>query len=533
MAPWLLVGVVCGVVPAIAADRGELAAAPIKIYVDESRSLQLPNALWKHLGRRDGCVQTRVMDLITYERLRQYDVLIIWNEVDDIAYSQEELDAVRQFVAQGGGLLMLGTPNLDESERAPFRLRQGRFEDIRPAPVSHYALNQIAALFGAAFTNASRMDVPQFPGSTKVNGQTQVDRLNFKQHLALVKLPSAGAEVLMNWHDLPVAAALATGNGRVIVCGAHRLFIQYGTESQRKQAQTVDVIAQQKALLVTWVMWLAEKSPARNVTDSDLPPTIPGRMHLETDQIDVYCIPQLGEQARTLVSNWQRVWPELEAHTGLTSPLELIPAATTDRKLQVYLRTARTGGRSGGISISIPGLNQEQWRMIGVLSHEVGHKLLGGCNDSVSQAFAEWINARGLAAVGFTKESREKIDDYTAMFLKADPDRHKLDIADDLTVIRQRRACQGKWIWMLGQLQDKYGRDIIKKYLAALRQNVTLTGPGQKRLPNGRQVKLTMADHIRAFSKAAGQDLTPWFSELGITVDDRQIDAPDSQESED
>lgn len=528
----LLLLVVC-CASAVAADGDGTTTAPIKIYVDESRSLQLPLVLWKQLGPTDGYRQTRVMDLITYERLRQYDVMIIWNQVEDIAYSDEELSAVRRFVAEGGGLLILGTPDLDASERAPFRLRQRKFTDIKPIPANRYSLNQIAALFGTAITNAVRQDVPTFRGGAKATGPAEVDRLNFKQPLAVIRPPTTGSEVLMSWGDQPVAAALIAGNGRVIVCGADRLFLEYGAEAERKQGQTSAVIAQQKALLRSWTQWLAEHSPVRNKAAGDLPNSIPGRLHLQTDQLDVYCIPQLGDRAKTLVSNWQRVWRECEAHTGLTSPLELIGGASRGQKLQVYLRTAKTGGRSGGTSISIPGLNTDEWRMIGILSHEVGHKLLGGCNDSVSQAFAEWMNARGLAAAGYKKEAREKIDDHVAKFLKADPTHNALDVADHLTNIRQRRACEGKWIWILGQLQDKYGPDFIRKYVAALRQQVKLSGPAKKILSTGKRAHLTMADHVRAFSAAAGEDLAPWFRERGITVDDRQSDFADPQPSDD
>jgi len=513
---------------AVAGDRVD--TTPTNIYVDESRSLQLPIVLWKHLGPRDGCYQTRVFDLITHERLRQYDLMIIWNQIDDIAYSEDELAAVRRFVAEGGGLLLFGTPKLDASERAPFR--QGRFVDIKPVPANRCSQNQIAAFFGAAFTNASRFDIPRFPDGAKVNAQTKVDRLGFQQPLTVVALPPA-AEVLLYWHDDPVAAALSVGKGRVIVCGADRLFLQYGTLADRKQGKTDGVIAQQKALLVSWVNWLTEKSPARNKTATDLPEFVPGRMHLKTDQIDVYCIPQLGDRARKLVSNWQRVWKDFEAHTGLTSPLELVDGgASAGQRLQVYLRAAKAGGLSGGTSISIACLNEDEWRLIGVLSHEVGHKLLGGCNASVSEAFAEWMNVHGLAAAGFTKESREKTESHVADFLKADPKHNTLDVADRMTDIKQSRACQGKWIWILGQLEEKYGHDFLRKYLTALRQEVTLTGPARKRLPNGKQARLTMADHVRAFSKAAGTDLTSWFRELGITVEDMQAQPTKPQRTE-
>jgi len=362
--------------------------------------------------------------------------------------------------------------------------------------------------------------IPEFVGESKVNDGAKLDRLGFKQPLSVVVPPKTGSETILCAFDQPIATAVIAGKGRVIVCGARRLFMQYGKLAERKQGITDDIIEQQKGLLVFWMKWLAEKSPARDKAAVGLSDSVPGRVHLTADQIDVYCIPQLSDQAKQMMSHWQHVWRDLEAHTGLTSPLELVNGVPPGQKLQIYLRTAKAGGLSGGIRISIAGLG-EVWRPTAVLGHEVGHKLLGGCNTSVSEAFAEWLSARAMVAAGFKEQGRDKLNKHIAEFLKADPNHSTLDIADPMTDIKQSRACLGKWLWILTKLQDKYGKDFIKNYVAALRKNVKLAGPARKFLPDGRRGKLTMSDHVRALSQAAGEDLTPWFRELGITVEEQ------------
>ena len=67
----------------------------VKVYNDESRSLQLGVQAWKGLGPRDGFFQTRVMASPSYDLLKQYDVMIIWNQIETFSYTKSELEAIR------------------------------------------------------------------------------------------------------------------------------------------------------------------------------------------------------------------------------------------------------------------------------------------------------------------------------------------------------------------------------------------------------------------------------------------------------
>ena len=154
--------------------------------------------------------------------------------------------------------------------------------------------------------------------------------------------------------------------------------------------------------------------------------------------------------------------------------------------------------------------------MTAVLGHEVGHKLLRGCNGSVWEAFAEWLSSRALRAAGYAQEAQEKINRHLADFRAADPQGTALDIANPQTDIKQRKACQGKWIWIMSQLCEKHGDTFVRDYVTALRNNTRPAGSQRKLV--ARQANLRMRDHVAALSKAAGEDLTAWFTKLGITV---------------
>jgi hypothetical protein len=272
--------------------------------------------------------------------------------------------------------------------------------------------------------------------------------------------------------------------------------------------------------LIHWLQWLAQNSPVATVSTKGYALWVEPEIRLAGTNVEFYCAPPLQRQAADLLAVWPKIWSDFAAHLGVSSPLEFADDATSGRisssdKLQVYLRAAKGGGISGGAKISVSSLG-ERWQMIGVLGHEVGHKLLGGCNTSISEAFVEWLASRAIRAAGHPKEAREKIDRHLADFRAADPGGTKLDIADPLTAIKQSRACQGKWIWILSQLCDKHGETLVRDYLAALRKNVILVGPIQK-LEGTQRVRLTMRDHVNALSKAAGEDLSPWFRQMGIS----------------
>lgn len=507
----LMVAAAFQVVPAFAAPP-----APIKMYRDESRCMQLGIPVWVHVRLSEGLFQTRVMDLIEIERLSKYDVIVIQNQVETIAYSPDEIEAVRDFVAKGGGLLLVGNPAPHIRHRA--RFAAGRLtESPRPLPVEQFSSNRLAALFDIAFTNAVRPGIPAFAPCDMLGHGLDTDKLTFKQPLGRLLCKTRVVPLVLA-DGQPVVVAAEYQKGRIIICGASRLLAKYGTLPERKLGHTEPVIDAQRALLLNWLEWLAANSPVRTRSHETYPRSIPGRVHLMGDQIEVFTIPPLQDKAVQLLADWAKVWPDMAGYVGVHSPVELA-SDEPGAKLQIYLRASPAGGLSGGTGISIPAMGTDE-RLIAILGHEVGHKLLGGCNTSVSEAFAEWLGARALAAVGQEAAAKAKLAGHLANFHTVDVTGRNLDIADPLTDIRQSPACQGKWIWILEELSREHGDDLIARYLEALRADLQLVKPARK-LVRGREQQLTMADHVEALSRAAGRDLASWFKELGITVDAR------------
>ena len=488
----------------------------IKLYVDESRSLQLGKQVWKGLNRKDGFFQTRVMASPSFDLLKQYDVMIIWNQIETFSYSRSELEAIRKYVETGGGLLLLGDP-LIPRYAANLRPRKVLFKDAQPLPFNDFSMNQIADMFGVQFSNGNVMGIPSFAKKDPVITNIDTTLLSFNQSLSPLLCTNRGIKTLVYANRKPVAVSLSYGKGRVGICAARGLFMKYGRLFDRKLGKTDHIISVQKELLVNWLQWLAENSPARQISPSGYPDSVIPEIRLSGNNAEVYCIPPLRTVAKDLLAKWELVWDDFSKYTGLSSPLEFIPVAKPGDKLQVYLRAATAGGLAAGTRISVPGAGTES-TMISVLGHEVGHKLLGGWSMPISEAFAEWFAMRALRATGYREMAENKMKTSYAYFTKADPSHKTVDISVNPTDINLSRAIGAKWTWIMTQLCEKYGDDIISKYIASLHRNNKMLNPYKKHDGN-KLVPLTFKDHVTALCEATGEDLTPWFRNLGTTIE--------------
>ncbi len=489
--------------------------ATLKVYVDESRSLQLGAQIWFGLPGDFPLRLTRGRDLIAPEHLARYDVMIVWNQVESIAYSQEELAAVDAFVRNGGGLLLIGTPSPHTRDRA--RFAKQKFVDMQPLPMQDFSSNMLAGLFGPQFSNASRNDVPQFVTGTPLTDGPDLEKIACRQPLSPLAGSLQDTQILLEYQGYPLIVAKQHGKGRVIICGASRLFLRLGTLADAKLHKIDDQLAAQENLLMQWLLWLAQDSPVRSESARDLPARIPGRVCLKSDGLVIYTIPQLQSTAEQLVNEWAKVWPRLSHMTGLTSPVELVRDMEQGTPLEVYLIASPSGGLSAGDRITIPAMGGGE-RLIGVLSHEVGHKLLGGCNHGASEAFAEWCSIKGLAAAGYQPFADDKFAAKIKAFRDEDPTGNRLNLNDATAEISQSQAFQGKWFYIFSQLEQKHGETFLADYLKSLRTNVDLCAPARKRVDD-KDVQITMADHVQAMSQAAGEDLTGWFQSMGVMMD--------------
>lgn len=483
----------------------------IRLYIEESRRYATNGTYWRVLRRDHGFVRSIVRAPVESHRLADYDVVVIGDIPNRIAYTQDELAALERFVSEGGGLLIAGNPM---SHRAPgetgaHRLPDGRWkvEELRRMRADNHPLVQVSELFGISFANARAVDTPQFDPEWPPHQELNMEATSFRQGMDVLLPQRKDVAQLITVSQAPVAIALSHGRGRVIITGAGRLFrvVKPIRGITVEQAETIKEA--QFALLECWIRWLAQGRPAGprrqpiNLPNVVNPPTL-----FERPGVRIMGLQQLQSKAHDLVGVWDQAWPHLSQLTGAKTPFTHHPELDDMATLNVTLLPTKQGGFSGGTRVAIAALREPDG-LLGILAHEVGHKLVSGCNTATSEGFAEYVNYRARLAAGFAESARSKFQENMKAFRDVDPTGKELDLAN-LEIVRESgRACQGKWMYIVDYLDQKYGKGFLARYCAA----------SARRKRAGE--KVTMAHHVTCFSEAAGEDLTPWFRSMGITVE--------------
>ena len=82
----------------------------------------------------------------------------------------------------------------------------------------------------------------------------------------------------------------------------------------------------------------------------------------------------------------------------------------------------------------------------------------------------------------------------------------------------QFKDCTGKWVWILCELERKYGDEFFPEYVAAVRNSDSIKAiSAHHKEVDGKRVHMTMDDIVHHMRIAAEDDLPPWFRELGIS----------------
>ena len=193
----------------------------IRILVDTSRDTGWsggliriePDSIYLTTNNRDYLSQGEV----TSPLQKNYDVLTICSNTS-LKYTDAELQLIREFVENGGGLLLAASTS--------------RFErDVRE-PISELGINQVASLFGAQFLplpeGQGEMDTDANPlrGYTKkdlclthheITNGLGIDDLGLT-YCGILDAPAEGSVFLEhNETGEPVGACLDFGSGRVLL----------------------------------------------------------------------------------------------------------------------------------------------------------------------------------------------------------------------------------------------------------------------------------------------------------------------------
>ena len=187
-----------------------------RILVDTSRDTGWSNGLIRI--EPDNIYQTtNNRDYLNEELLKNYDVLTICSNTP-LKYTDAELQLIREFVENGGGLFLAASTS--------------RFErDVRE-PISELGINHVASLFGARFLRLpdgqgeTDTDANPLRGYTKkdlrltdheITDGLGIDDLGLTYY-GILDIPAEGSVFLEHSEsEEPVGACLHFGSGRVLL----------------------------------------------------------------------------------------------------------------------------------------------------------------------------------------------------------------------------------------------------------------------------------------------------------------------------
>ena len=465
----------------------------IRILVDTSRDTGWSGGLIRI--EPDSIYQTtNNRDYLSEAVLKDYDVLTICSNTS-LKYTDAELQLIREFVENGGGLLLAASTS--------------RFErDVRE-PISELGINQVASLFGARFLplpeGQGEMDTDANPlrGYTKkdlrLTNHAIADGLGIDDlgltYCGILDAPAAGSVFLEhNETGEPVGACLDFGSGRVLLINTQL----FQWENHPVSGRFIDWLGinreetpQQKPSLTTDTEIIPDEIPIEEQVKED------GKIKIFYTQFVEDRVDTCMAFAKKLTEEMLSKFPEGEK---IEWKIDLIPSCVHkygsgwEDSVMTIGACVSPSRLAYSLGVEASGLIAEKTpfgRAKGVLF------------DGFQFLFGIWA----MKLLGFVPEAAEMIAEAERQFRENAETEEPIDIA---RVYEQRSR---KPIWILKTLLEKYGEDLFVRLTEVLSEKDNDT---EKNMPH---TTFSPVDRrIYHLSRAVGEDLFPWFEEIGTTV---------------
>ena len=480
----------------------------IRILVDTSRDNCWSNGLI-YIEPDNLYQTTNNRDYFSEAVLKNYDVLTICSNTS-LKYTDAELQLIREFVENGGGLLLAANTS--------------RFERDVCEPISELGVNHVASLFGARFlllpeghgemdieTSLLRippeghgeMDIEANPlrSYTKKNLRLTdaeiVDGFGIDDlgliHCGLLDVPTDSSIFLEhNETGEPVGACFHFGSGRVLLINSQ---IFQGGEAQNHlvSGRFMDWLGINRVSLRTGTQTIPGEIPIDEQVRED------GKIkifytHFTEDRVDT-CMVYAKKLQKEMLSKFPE-GEKIEWQLTLL-PSDLIPSATLGYGLG--------SGRFVGVCVSPPRLAYAfGFEASGLL---VSKTPFGKAAYVMSEGFQFFFGVWAMKLLGFEREAAVMLSNFEQQFREND----EAETLVDITKLYDKPS--RKLLWILKALLEKYGDDLFIRFAEVMSET---EGPPDKNMP------LTTFSYVDILiyylSRVVGEDLFPWFEEIGTTV---------------
>ena len=460
----------------------------IRVLVDTSRDTGWSDGLIRI--EPDNIYQTtNNRDYLSESVLKNYDVLTICSNTP-LKYTDAELQLIREFVENGGGLLLASSTT--------------RFErDVRE-PISELGVNQVASLFGARFLllpeGQGEMDIDANPlrGWTKKNlsladheitDELGIDDLGLT-YCGILDIPTESSVFLEHSETgEPVGACSHFGSGRVLLINTQ----PFQREKHPVSTRFIDWLGINRVSLTTGAQTIPDEIPVEEQVKEDGKIRIFYTYFVE-DRVDT-CMTFAKKLAEEMLSKF----PEGEK---IEWKIDLMPSCVHE-----YGFSWEDSVMTIGACVSTPKLAYS----LGVeASRLIADKTPFGKATEIifdGEGCPFFFGIRAMKLLGFEQEAAEMVAEAERHFHENTRAEEPIDIA---RVYEQRSR---KPIWILKTLLEKYGDDLFVRLAEVLSEKPSDT---EKNMPH---TTFSPVDRLIYYlSRAVSENLFPWFKETGTTV---------------
>ena len=476
----------------------------IRILVDTSRDTCWSNGLI-YIEPDNVYQTTNNRKYLSEAVLKNYDVLTICSNTS-LKYTDAELLLIREFVENGGGLLLAANTS--------------RFERDVCEPISELGVNHVASLFGAQFLplperheeTGIKENPPRIPhGQGEIDIEASPLRCYTKKDLRLTDSEivdglriddlglmhcgildiSAESNVFLEHSETrePVGAGLYFGSGRVLLINA-QLFPE---ENYSVSERFIDWLGINRVSLTTGAQTIPDEIPIDDQVRED------GKIkifytHLIEDRVDT-CMAYAKKLQKEMLSKFPE-GEKIEWQITLL-PSDLIPSATLGYGL----------GSGGFVGVCVSPARLAYafgFEASGLLANKTP---FGKAAYVMSEGFQFFFGIWAMKILGFEQEAAEILSEFERRF----QENTEAERLIDLTKVYDHPA--HKRTWILKALLDKYGDDLFIRFAEVMSET---EGPPDKNMP---PTTFSYVDILIYYlSRVVGEDLFPWFEEIGTTV---------------
>lgn len=410
------------------------------------------------------------IDVRNWGTLHKYDfsnvnLLILQSSASPCPYLPKDIKAVRKFLREGGGVVVLG-------DYATFRKEK------------EYKLNALVRNFGAEFVN-ERAQKPlkgySILSKNKIESYSPKTIKLEKPSEWKVLVKDAKGQVVMTWR--------CVGKGRLVVasrslCG--------------RNPNAGDPIND------SWWKPLLKRIAARKTIDPKRRPKnqMPEN-RTQRERLPIQYSDYMKSYADAIYAVYDECFPVIQEVMG-------VPPAEGMLTNLILLPTGG-GGFSSGSSIGLAAwwgnFPEKKYGMVELISHESTHSWVHPFTEPMwNEGIATYVGILVGRKLGLEEDANRTLEGWIKGARRHDRDMTKLDLANGKDIPHVVRMAKPMWIFE--QLR-KERPDIVARYFQTKRKLAT----------RDKLSKYTADDSVAVLSIAMGRDLFPWFQSLGITVD--------------